>query len=216
MPDAADASPGDASPGDASPSGASPADGHRLVDLLTSRRSVVARDMAPGGPDAADLGRILEAGLRVPDHGKLGPWRFIVFEGAARADFGEVLEQAYLQSGMPDEDDRRAFERARFLRAGTVVAVVSVVTPGIKIPEWEQVLSAGAACQNMLNAATALGHAAQWLTEWYAYDGYVRDALGLDDNERIAGFLYFGARATPPKERLRPSLDDKVTRWTGA
>ena len=188
-------------------------DGRRLAALLTTRRSVVARDMIPEGPDAADLDIILTAGLRVPDHGKLGPWRFIVFEGEARAAFGAVLEQAYLQSGMPDEDERREFERTRFLRAGTVVAVVSVVTPGIKIPEWEQVLSAGAACQNMLNAATALGHAAQWLTEWYAYDGYVRAALELEENEKIAGFLYFGAAAGVPKERVRPTPEERVSRW---
>jgi len=187
--------------------------GRRFVDFLRTRRSVVVRDMAPGGPGPDDLVAILEAGLRVPDHGKLGPWRFIVFEGAARAAFGAVLEEAYVASGMPDEDDRREFERQRFTRAGTVVAVVSTVTPGIKIPEWEQVLSAGAACQNMLTAATALGYAAQWLTEWYAYDDNVRRALELGENERIAGFLYFGAVAEKPKQRVRPALEDKVTRW---
>lgn len=191
-------------------------DGARLVDLLTSRRSVVARDMVPGGPDAADLERILTAGLRVPDHGKLGPWRFIVFEGDARRAFGEVLEKAYLASGMPDNPERRQFERDRFLRAGTVVAVISSVSPESKIPEWEQVLSAGAVCQNMLNAAHALGHAAQWLTEWYAYDPNVRAALGLGENERVAGFLYFGGKGAAPAERVRPTVAEKLTRWMPA
>ena len=184
-----------------------------LLHLLKTRRSVVARDMGHDGPDADQLNGILQAGLRVPDHGKLGPWRFIVFEGASRAQFGGVLEAAYLASGMPDEDDRRQFERERFTRAPVVVAVISIVNPQSKIPEWEQILSSGAVCQNMLNAAASMGLAGQWLTEWYAYDDMVRQALRLDDNERVAGFMYFGSVGRTPNERVRPALEDKVSHW---
>lgn len=183
------------------------------LHLLKTRRSIVARDMGQDGPDADQLADILRAGLRVPDHGKLGPWRYIVFDGATRAQFGGVLEAAYLASGMPDEDDRRQFERERFMRARVVVAVVSVVKPESKIPEWEQILSSGAVCQNMLNAAASMGLAAQWLTEWYAYDPMVLQALRLNDNERIAGFMYFGSVVKAPNERVRPDLEDKLTRW---
>lgn len=184
-----------------------------LVQLLKTRRSIVARDMGQDGPDADQLSDILKAGLRVPDHGKLGPWRFIVFEGNARAQFGGVLEAAYLASGMPDEDDRRQFERERFTRAKAVVAVISVVNPESKIPEWEQILSSGAVCQNMLNAASAMRLAGQWLTEWYAYDPMVLQALRLHENERVAGFMYFGSVVTPPNERVRPDLDDRMSHW---
>jgi len=185
----------------------------RLLHLLKTRRSVVARDIGPDGPDAEQLREILHAGMRVPDHGKLGPWRFVVFEGSSRIQFGGVLEAAYLANGMPDEDDRRQFERERFLRAPVVVAVISVLSPQSKIPEWEQILSAGAVCQNILVAASALGFAAQWLTEWYAYDPMVAQALRLHDNERVAGFIYLGSVVSPPRERVRPALDSKLMRW---
>jgi len=183
------------------------------IQLLKTRRSIVARDMGQDGPSTEQLDDILSAGLRVPDHGKLAPWRFIVFEGTSRVQFGGVLERAYLASGMPDEDDRRQFERERFLRAGAVVAVISIVTPESKIPEWEQILSSGAVCQNMLVAAAAHGLAAQWLTEWYAYDDMVRQALRLHENERVAGFMYFGSAVNTPSERVRPEFEDKVSRW---
>jgi len=183
------------------------------LHLLKNRRSIVARDMGQDGPDADQLADILRAGLRVPDHGKLGPWRYIVFEGPSRAQFGGVLEAAYLASGMPDEDDRRQFERQRFTRARVVVAVVSVVKSESKIPEWEQILSSGAVCQNMLNAAASMGLAGQWLTEWYAYDPMVLQALRLHENERIAGFMYFGSVVNTPNERVRPDIDDKLMHW---
>jgi len=186
---------------------------NETLHLLKTRRSIVARDMGQDGPDADQLEDILKAGLRVPDHGKLGPWRFIMFDGPARAQFGGVLEAAYLASGMPDEDDRRQFERERFMRATAVVAVISVVKPESKIPEWEQILSSGAVCQNMLNAAAAMGLAGQWLTEWYAYDPMVIQALRLNENERVAGFMYFGSVVSQPNERVRPALDDKLSRW---
>lgn len=184
-----------------------------MIDLLLTRRSVKALTMVEPGPDAAQRDLILRAGARVPDHGKLAPWRFVLFEGEARAAFGDVLRQAWLTREPRASEDQLQFEARRFLRAPLVIAVISRVTPGIKIPEWEQTLSVGAVCQNMLVAASALGFGAQWLTEWYAYDALVLKALHLAVNERVAGYLYFGRPSVPNDERPRPELSDITSSW---
>ncbi len=189
---------------------------NETIDLLLTRRSVVAASMTQQGPSAEELETILAAGHRVPDHGKLGPWRFIVFEGDARADFGTVLREAFAKAEPDAGAERADLETLRFVRAHTVVAVVSCVTDHKKIPDWEQQLAAGAVCQNMLVAASALGFACQWLTEWYAYDATVADALGLGDGERIAGFIYLGGKETQPTERVRPDLQERITRWSAS
>jgi nitroreductase len=185
-----------------------------MIDLLLTRRSVVAASMTQDGPSADELRSILAAGHRVPDHGKLGPWRFIVFEGNAREDFGHVLRDAFVKADPEVAADRADLEALRLVRAPTVVAVVSRVTPNIKIPEWEQQMAAGAVCQNMLVAATMLGYASQWLTEWYAFDANVNEALGLGSGERIAGYIYLGGKADQPTERVRPDLSERVSRWS--
>ena len=168
------------------------------------------RKLGPG-PDAGQLRLILAAGARVPDHGKLAPWRFIVFEGAARERMGEVLVEALRANEPEASEERVALERGRFLRAPVIIGVVSRVRAGIAIPEWEQVLSSGAVCQTMLIAAHALGHVGNWITEWCAYDPRVKERLGLGESERIAGFLYFGTAAVVLEERIRPELDGLVT-----
>lgn len=184
-----------------------------MIDLLLTRRSVKAMTMVAPGPDAQEREIILRAGARVPDHGKLAPWRFILFEGETRAAFGDVLRQSWLARESGASEDQLQFEARRFLRAPLVIAVISRVTPGIKIPEWEQTLSVGAVCQNMLVAATALGYGAQWLTEWYAYDAQVMRALDLGENERVAGYLYFGRPSVPNDERPRPVLSEITSYW---
>lgn len=187
---------------------------NNALELLLSRRSVVANKLGPPGPDATQLNEILKAAARVPDHKKLVPWRFILFEGEARAFFGKVLEQT-CKANEPDANAARLeTEAGRFLRAPVVVAVISSVRPIPAVPEWEQVLSAGAACQNMLIAANACGFSAQWITEWYAFDKDVADALGLESGERVAGFIYIGTAQEPPAERDRPELESITTRWT--
>jgi len=183
------------------------------IDLLLSRRSGSAKRMTAPGPNASELRTILAAGARVPDHGKLAPWRFIVFEGEGRARMGEVLVGALRQSEPFISPERENQERTRFMRAPVVVAVVSRVREGIAIPEWEQVLSAGACCQTMLIAAHALGYTGNWITEWCAYHPLVREQLGLKSGERIAGFLYFGTPAEPLEERVRPDLDSLIMRF---
>ena len=182
------------------------------IHLLLSRRSGSAKAMTGPGPSAEELRTILTAAARVPDHGKLFPWRFIVFEGDARARFGELLAEC-LRATEPVTEERLAMERGRFLRAPVVVAVISRVREGIPIPVWEQQLSAGAACQTMLIAATALGYVANWITEWPAYNPLVSERLGLQPGERIAGCIYIGKPAMPLEERVRPDLDKLITRF---
>ena len=195
------------SPGDDLPGPSVRAD---MLDYLLMRRSTTAAYLDGKGPDADQLQDILHASARAPDHGKLGPWRFIVFEGEARAQFGSVLEDAYRNRDPNADDHRLDMERGRFTRAPVVIAVVSRVTENIKIPEWEQILSAGAVCQNMLIAAGALGFGAQWLSEWYAYDAKVKAALGLQSGERIAGFVYIGAPTDKLMERPRADIDSRI------
>ena len=182
------------------------------IDLLITRRSGSAKAMTGPGPDAGQLRTILTAAARVPDHGKLFPWRFVVFEGEARARFGEVLAQS-LKASEETTEERLAMERGRFLRAPVVVGVISRVREGIPIPVWEQQLSAGAVCQTMLIAATAMGFVANWLTEWPAFNPLVARRLGLAEGERVAGFIYIGHPAQPLEERVRPDLDKLVTHY---
>lgn len=183
------------------------------LDMLLKRRSVVANNLGEPGPSEDELQQILTAGARVPDHKKLVPWRFLRFQGAARAAFGEVLAEACRAEEDAPSDMRLETEAARFLRAPVVIAVISSPVDTSAVPEWEQVLSTGAVCQNLLLAATALGLSAQWITEWYAYSDTVRTALRLDDHERVAGFVYIGTAQEPPKERPRPVLADIVSDW---
>lgn len=181
------------------------------MDLLLSRRSGSAKLMAGPGPDQAQLDQILAAAARVPDHGKLFPWRFIVIEGEAQDRFGAVLADA-LPADKADERNRE-IELTRFKRAPIVVAVVSRITPDHKIPVWEQQLSSGAVCMNMLLAAHTLGFVANWLTEWCAYDQKVTAALGLKADERIAGFVYIGTSKIKLEERPRPDMTQIVSRF---
>lgn len=183
------------------------------LGLLLTRRSGSAKAMKGPGPSPEQLRAILSAAARAPDHGKLAPWRFILFEGDARAAIGDLLSECVKESEPQASEERLALERGRFLRAPVVVGVVSRVRENIPIPEWEQVLSAGAVCENMLIAAHAEGFVANWITEWYAYDPRVKERLGLKAGERIAGFIYIGTSAQALEERVRPDLDALITRF---
>jgi nitroreductase len=186
----------------------------QALDLLLSRRSGSAKAMTGPGPGPEEVETILTAAARVPDHGKLFPWRFILFEGEARARFGEICLEC-LRRTEAVTPERAALEAGRFLRAPVVAGVVSRVREGIPIPVWEQELSAGAVCQTMLIAAHALGYVAAWLTEWPAYHPLVKEQLGLKSGERIAGFVYIGKSAVKLEERARPDLTKIVTRFQG-
>lgn len=185
--------------------------GPTVLDLLLSRRSCAARAMTGPGPSKSQLADILRAGARVPDHGKLFPWRFVVFEGEARMRFADILVETLSQE---DAGASLCEEwRARATAAPVMVAVISAARESIKIPVWEQELSAGAVCQNMLIAIHAMGFVGNWLTEWYAYHPAVKQKLGLKTGERFAGFIYMGTPKDELQERPRPEMDKIVTRF---
>ncbi|ADJ22901.1 putative NAD(P)H nitroreductase ydjA [Hyphomicrobium sp. GJ21] len=186
-----------------------------IFEFLAARRSVKPDRLAAPGPTPEQLRQILTVGARVPDHKKLAPWRFIVFEGDARKSVGEVFAKAcQAEESQPPSHVRLDMERERFLRAPLVVAVVSSLKPRPGAPEWEQILSAAAVCYNTCLAANALGFGTTWLTEWIAYSKTVREALGLKESERIAGFLYIGQPMEKPEERERPVIENLITEWT--
>jgi nitroreductase len=164
------------------------------------------------GPSAEQLDALLRLAARVPDHGKLGPWRFAIIEGEARERLSDQLAQIIANDPGVDEV-RLEIERKRFLHAPVCVMVVSTAAPHPKIPEWEQVLSAGAVCFNLLLAAHAMGYAGTWITEWPAYDERARSVLGLKHGERVAGFVHVGAATHAALERARADIASRVSRF---
>lgn len=185
------------------------------LSLLKTRRSVKPIELTGPGPTEAEIETLLSIAARVPDHGKLVPWRFIVFADEARLAAGNVIAEVFRAEHPEATPDQIEFERKRLARAPLVIAVISRAAPHVKIPEWEQQLSAGAAAMNLVTAVYALGYAASWITEWYAYDRRVLARLGLADNERIAGFVHIGRASRTPEDRDRPRLSDIVTRFQG-
>lgn len=183
------------------------------IELLLKRRSIVAANLEEPGPDDDQLETLLRIAARVPDHGKLAPWRFIIFRGAARAQFGDILVEITKNSDPECSPERCELEAGRFQRAPLVIAVISASDIHPKIPQWEQILSAGAVCQNLVVGASAMGFGVQWITEWYAYDAAVFQALKLADHEKVAGFVYIGSSSVIPEERKRPNLDQLITYW---
>lgn len=183
------------------------------LSLLKTRRSVAPQFLKAPGPDADRLDELLTIAARVPDHGKLAPWRFIVFEGEAKERAAAIVGERFAVRQPEADADKVAFERDRLRHAPLVVAVVSRAAEHPKIPVWEQELSAGAVCMNMLVAARAMGFGACWLTNWFAFDREVLAAFGLAPEERIAGFVHIGTAEAVPADRERPALADIVTRF---
>jgi nitroreductase len=182
------------------------------LTLLSSRRSGKPRALIAPGPDAEEMRTILSIGMRTPDHGKLAPWRFVIVPEERRAAFAELLANAYARQ-RPDAGRLEREANAQFAhQAPALVVVLSRPDRASAVPLWEQELSAGAACMNILHAAHALGYAGGWLTGWAAYDDQVRDAFGGPD-ERIAGFLFLGTPGAALSERPRPDYDDVVSVW---
>ncbi len=183
------------------------------IALLHTRRSGKPRDMIAPGPDAAQLDQILRAAIRVPDHGKLAPWRFVVVGTDQRDALAALLVNAYKaekpQAGRLEIEAMEQFAR----QAPTLIVALSSPVAESKIPLWEQQLTVGAACMNLLTAAHALGFVGSWLTGWPAYSDAVRDAFGSPD-ERIAGFFFIGSPARALEERPRPEFEAVVRQWT--
>ena len=183
------------------------------IALLSRRRSLAPVNLTGPGPDAGELETFLRIASRVPDHGKLAPWRFVVFQGAALERAGRVALDIK-RADLPELDEAaRQAELTRFSRSPLVIGVVSRAAPHKKIPEWEQVLSAGAVSMALTVAVSALGFASTWLTEWIAYDARFREAMGLAEHERIAGFIHIGRPRVTPEDRPRPALADIVTHF---
>lgn len=178
------------------------------VTRLAQRRSAPAQSLQSPGPDPEQLARILELAARTPDHGKLFPWRFVVIQGAAKAGLVEALQP--LAADQPDPVKAVAV-LGKLANPPVTVLVVSRVTPGHKVPVWEQELSAGAVCMNLEHAAAAFGFSASWITDWYANDPRAVALLGLTRGERVAGFIHLGTLAEPPLERVRPDMNSIIT-----
>ncbi|MBU4530640.1 MAG: nitroreductase [Hoeflea sp.] len=182
-----------------------------LKAYLETRRSIPAFQMSEPGPSRTEIEEMLKLASRVPDHGKLAPWRFIVYSGAEREQLSLELAKVAMANKPDMAEDMIKVEKTRLTRAPVVIAVVSRAAPHVKIPEWEQVMSAGAVCLNLLIAANALGYASNWLTEWFAFDQSVYPLLGVESHERIAGLIHIGTEKLHPGERPRPALADIVT-----
>lgn len=179
--------------------------------LMARRRSTKIAHMVEPAPTGADLDALITLATRVPDHGKLGPWRFVIIEGDARARAGALLANVIEADGADGE--RLNAARSLFLRAPACVMVVSSPKPSGKAPEWEQILSSGAACFALLVGAHALGYAGAWLTEWPAFDVRARTVLGLTEDERIAGFVYLGSAREQATERFRADAASRISRF---
>ena len=184
------------------------------LHVLDTRRSVPSKQLGEPGPDHATLLRMLASAVRVPDHGKLVPFRFIRLQGEARHALGDLLAARTLHLQPDAADAVVEKDRARFSHAPVIVTVVARLTPGHKVPEQEQLLTAGSVCFALLQAAQALGFGAQWLTGWMAYDDAVAATLGLSADERIAGFIHIGTPKMEAPERERPDPDLLLTDWT--
>ena len=187
---------------------------NEIIRLLETRRSAPVPMLVAPGPTPEQLETLLTIAARVPDHGKIVPWRFIVFAGEARGAAGAIIAEVYAAKNPGADGKRVAMENNRFA-APLVIGVVSRAGPHFKVPEWEQVLSAGAVCMNLSTAATSMGYATVWLTEWYAYDQAVLERFGLQPQERIAGFIHLGTPKAARDERPRPVLAEIVTHFHG-
>ncbi len=184
-----------------------------VLELLATRRSALAKDMVEPGPDDEQVEKLIELAVRVPDHGKFKPWRFIVFAGEGRKRAGDVLAKQWRALNPEHSNEMIEQQRATFLRAPVVIGVVSSTEDSKKIPIWEQELSVGAVCQNMLLGATAMGFGCQWISGWAAFDRVVLESFGLEAHEKLAGFIYLGTAGAPLSDRPRPDHKSLISKF---
>ena len=185
---------------------------NNVINFLKTRRSTTAKTMVSGHVNENDLNDILACGIRVPDHGALNPWSLTVIKDKARYRIGkEILAPEYILNNPEATEEEIDFEKNRFLRASVVIAVLFKSVSHPKIPSWEMELSTGAVCSNLLVAAQSLGYAAQWLTEWYSYNGSMIKAVGgKPGTDKLAGFIYIGDKEKEPVERRRPKIENVI------
>lgn len=185
------------------------------LHALDARRSVPAKQLGEPGPDAATLMRMLTSAVRVPDHGKLVPYRFLRLAGDARHSLGAFLAERALQRDPQVSPAQLDKDRQRFSHAPLIITVIASPRPNPKVPEAEQLMTAGCVCFALLQAAQALGFGAQWLTAWMAFDPAVHAHLGLAEGEQIAGFIHIGTPKTEVPERERPDPAALLQDWKG-
>jgi nitroreductase len=183
------------------------------IDFLNQRRSVPSRLLQAPGPSAEQLQQILQTSVRVPDHGKLAPWRFLKIEGDARHKLCTLMEQRSRERDTNAAESSIEKDRLRFSYAPLIIVVIAQLTPDHKVPEQEQLLSGGALCFALLQAAQALGFGAQWLTGWPAYDPVMLQHFSIQTNEKILGFIHIGTASETAPERVRPEVAQLVTDW---
>ena len=185
---------------------------NNVINFLKTRRSTTAKTMVSGHVNENDLNDILACGIRVPDHGALNPWSLTVIKDKARYRIGkEILAPEYILNNPEATEEEIDFEKNRFLRASVVIAVLFKSVSHPKVPSWEMELSTGAVCSNLLVAAQSLGYAAQWLTEWYSYNGSMIKAVGgKPGTDKLAGFIYIGDKEKEPVERRRPKIENVI------
>ena len=197
---------------DVAPLDIAPAD--EMLARLEARRSAPLRGLVEPGPTPAELERMLRLAARVPDHGRLVPWRFVVIEGEARRTLGDKLDALYARQNPGLPAAKADMWTLYLLRAPVTVVLVSRPDPAAKVPEWNQVLSAGAAGMGLTVAASALGFATQWLLKWPGRDAEATALLGLTPTEKVAGFIHIGRPIRHAEDRPRPALDEVVTYWS--
>ena len=180
-----------------------------VLQFLARRRSASAFTLAAPGPTDPEIADLLRLATRVPDHGKLAPWRFVVLQGAAKAAIGEKLN--VLAQSRPNQPKALASLGKFYAPPLAIVVAAHIVSPS-DIPEWEQLLSAGAVCSTLVNAASAMGYGANWITDWYSSDDGAKAIIGVDPEERVAGVLYIGTPTEAPLERVRPDVDGLIRR----
>ncbi|MEN0020328.1 MAG: nitroreductase, partial [Planctomycetota bacterium] len=180
---------------------------------LKTRRSPQLTQLNGPAPSADDVREMLTVASRVPDHGKLVPWRFIMFRGDRRHEISRVISDRFAEANPDASEERCKAMEGRLALAPLVVAVVFSPREHPKIPQWEQQLTVGAVCLNLLHAARALGFGGNWLTEWYSYDEAVLRHLGLAEREQLAGFIHIGVPAEERGDRARPDLAEIVTEY---
>jgi len=184
------------------------------LEFLQRRRSVPSRLLGEPGPSSAQVDALLDQAVRVPDHGKLAPWRFLRIQGAARLALGELLAARSRERDPAAPAAAVEKDRQRFSHAPLVLAVVARITQGHQVPEQEQLLSGGAVCFALLQGAQALGFGAQWLTGWAAYDPVIRARLGVAGHEAVLGFIHIGTASADAPERQRPDARGLLSDWT--
>jgi nitroreductase len=188
-----------------------------IIEFLRNRRSVVAANLSEPGPSVDELRSIIEIGLRVPDHSRCGPWRIQIIRKEGQARLGELYESIFKKEDENPTQEKIDYWRERPQSAPVLLAITCYPNKEKihKIPLWEQILSGGAMCQNILNASHAIGYSAQWLSEWPAYHKEVKELLGHDKEIEIYGFIFIGTPTELPKERKRVAAEDVVSEWTG-